>query len=152
VTTYVGIDPGASGGLAGIYNEVTDVKPMPRTLRDVWEWFEWLKLSPAPVFAYLEKVQGYIGIEQPGNAAFKFGRSFGILEMALTAAGIPFEEVPPQRWQKGLGITPRRKDETKTQFKNRLKQHAQNLFPEVKLTLATCDALLLAEYARRTHV
>ena len=69
--------------------------------------------------------------------------------MALTAAGIPFEEVTPVVWQRGLGIPVRKKDESRSQFKGRLKAKAQQLFPQVKVTLKTADALLISEYCRR---
>lgn len=101
------------------------------------------------VFAVIERVSGYVGEAQPGSAAFKFGQSYGGLRMALVAAGIPFEEVTPQVWQRKMGVTPRRKDESKTAWKNRLKAKAQQLYPGVKVTLATADALLLAEFCRR---
>lgn len=101
------------------------------------------------VFAVIERVSGYVGEAQPGSAAFKFGQSYGGLRMALVAAGIPFEEVTPQVWQRKMGVTPRRKDESKTAWKNRLKAKAQQLYPGVKVTLATADALLLVEYCRR---
>jgi hypothetical protein len=100
-------------------------------------------------FAVIEKVGGYIGKPQPGSAMFKFGMSYGGLRMALIAAGISFLEVTPQQWQKTLGVSTKKKNETKGKFKNRLKALAQQIFPSVKVTLATADALLLAEYARR---
>ena len=62
--------------------------------------------------------------------------------MALTAAGIPFERVRPQQWQKSLGCL------TKGD-KNVTKRKAQELFPMMKVTHATADALLIAEYGRR---
>lgn len=152
-TLYIGIDPGASGGLAcltpgGVYHT-----PMPETERDVWDWVNdtpKYRANGSPCFAVIEKVGGYIqGNKLPGSAMFNFGRSYGGLRMALIAAGIPFEEATPQRWQKTLGIPSRKKDESKGQFKNRLKARAQQLFPSVKVTLATADALLIAEYCRR---
>lgn len=148
--TYVGIDPGASGGIAALSGERMEVYPMPQTLGDLWAVFEFLG-SVGGFFAVIEKVGGYVGEAQPGSSAFKFGQSYGSLLMALTAAMIPYEEVTPQRWQKAMGITPRknREGETKTSFKNRLKQKAQQLFPAVKVTLAVADALLIAEYCRR---
>lgn len=73
----------------------------------------------------------------------------GKLLAFLIAAGIPYEIVPPQRWQKGLGIPGRRKDEGKPAWKRRLLQYAQRLYPDMKVTLATADALLLATYAQR---
>ncbi len=143
---YIGIDPGASGGLAGV--GINDIAiPMPGTERDIWEWIK-LK-DDKDTFAVIEKVQGYIGNGHPGSTMFKFGQSYGGLRMALIAAGIPFEEVQPQKWQKALGITTRGREESKGEFKNRLKARAQQLFPSIKVTLATADAILIAEYCRR---
>lgn len=156
----LGIDPGASGGLAMLYRGKSYAVSMPKTERDVWDYFNHkvafygsssVNLS---LFAVIEKVSGYIGEAQPGSSAFKFGHSYGGLRMALVAAGIPFEEVTPQKWQKALGIATRnsKKGETKTQFKNRLKAKAQSLFPKEEITLATADALLIAEFARRLRL
>jgi Holliday junction resolvasome RuvABC endonuclease subunit len=76
------------------------------------------------------------------KSAFTFGNGFGHLEMALTAAGIPFERVRPQVWQKALGCM------TKGE-KNVSKRKAQELFPSMKVTHAIADALLLAYYGSR---
>ena len=148
---YIGVDPGASGGLAALCDSVVEFVAMPATEFDIWEWFDTVRdRRDDSVFACIEKVGGFIqGSPQPGSAMFKFGASYGGLRMALVAAGIPFEEVTPQTWQKALGIPKRAATESKTQFKNRLKARAQQLFPDHKITLATCDALLLAEYCRR---
>jgi hypothetical protein len=151
---YIGVDPGASGGLASICDGEALAIHMPLTETDVWEWVKENEIpdgweSIGGVFAIIEQVSGYIGEGHPGSAMFKFGMSYGGLRMALTAAQIPFEAVTPQAWQKGLGITKRGKQETRTSFKNRLKAKAQQLFPEVKVTLATADALLIAEYCKR---
>lgn len=147
---YLGIDPGASGGLAAIQGNQIKAVSMPATERDVWDWF--LNHNEGEVFAIIEKVGGYIGAAHPGSAMFRFGVSYGGLRMALTAAKIPFDEITPQKWQRSLGIAPRKKTESKAQFKRRLKQKAQQLFPGVTVTLATADALLIAEYCRRFHI
>ena len=151
---YIGIDPGASGGLAIIGLGRMDgvwLKPMPKTERDVYEWLALeLPSEENHLFAVIEKVGGYVGGNgQPGSAMFKFGMSYGGLRMALIANGIPFDEIAPRTWQKAFGVAPRKKTESKSQFKNRLKAKAQQLFPNQKITLATADALLLAEYCRR---
>ena len=159
---YLGIDPGASGGLAVVYrygvrDGSVEAVPMPATERDIWDWFvQWKDsgLGRSKPIAVIEKVTGYIGDGgNPGSAMFKFGTSYGGLRMALIAAEIPFEEITPQAWQKASGIFPRksRGGETKTQWKNRLKSKAQQLFPLVKVTLPTADALLIAEYCMRKH-
>jgi hypothetical protein len=63
--------------------------------------------------------------------------------MGLTAAGIPFERISPQAWQKSLGCMT-------GGDKNISKRRAQELFPTMNVTHATADALLIAEYGRRT--
>lgn len=159
---YLGIDPGVSGGLAFLGEGRARSEKMPDTDKELWEWFDRhrdgdgcphcggacsLTSSRQEVFAMIEKVSSspQMGVV----SAFTFGMGHGKLLMALTAAGIPFEEVTPQVWQKGLKIPQRGKTEEKTAFKNRLRQRCQQLFPDVSVTLATCDALLIAEYGRR---
>ena len=150
---YIGVDPGASGGLASLwFDGDADLAftPMPATERDVFDWFTGQHDEVGGrAFAIIERVHA-----MPGNGVagmFKFGMSYGGLRMALTATGIPFEAVEPRKWQKALGIPARNKSETGTQFKNRLKAKAQQLFPETRMTLAVCDAVLLAEYCRRAR-
>jgi hypothetical protein len=76
--------------------------------------------------------------------------SYLSLRAMLVAAGLPFEDCPPKRWQSHLGIPPRAKGEDDRKWKNRLKARAQQLFPSVRrVTLATADALLIAEWCRR---
>ena len=160
-TVYIGVDPGLSGGMAYITCEgIVSVQSMPLTEKDIWMWFQSLALVfPARenrLVGVIEKVGGYIprkgkgGTDgQPGSSMFKFGASYGGLRMAMIAAGIPFDEVPPKKWQHEMGVIGS-KGETKSQFKNRLKAKAQQLYPEERITLATCDALLIARYALKT--
>jgi hypothetical protein len=157
---YLGIDPGASGGLAVIDGKTVSLSSMPDTERDLWNWFNsnrlWAKTNYKEIFGLIEKVGGYIkGNATPGSAMFNFGVSYGRLRMCLVGNGIPFEEITPQRWQKELAIPTRstgkngKAEESKVEFKRRLKQKAENLYPLVSLTLATCDALLIATVAKR---
>ena len=72
--------------------------------------------------------------------------------MALIALGIPTEKVTPQKWIKVYQLN-KKKEQSENKWKNVLKAKAQSLFPQLgkKVTLKTCDALLIAEYARRTN-
>lgn len=146
---YLGLDPGASGGIARLCGSTLNVTAMPKTEADIWTW---TKGSILPIFAVLEANTGYVGgIGNPGSAMFKFGVNHGLLEMALVAAGIPYRKISPAVWQKGLGIPTRKKGkagESKTQFKNRLKARAQQLYPGAEVTLATADAILIARYCQ----
>jgi hypothetical protein len=150
-TTIIGIDPGKSGGIAWIGDSGPVVEKMPETLADLWEVIAMLvyhdERHGTQMMAYLEEVQpGGLHRGKEGTmgakSSFVFGRGVGQLEMALTAAGIPFERVRPQQWQKSLGCL------TKGD-KNVSKRKAQELFPTLKVTHATADALLIAEYGRR---
>jgi hypothetical protein len=125
------------------------VEKMPETLADLWEMFASIvhNETQGMCFAYLEDVQpGGLHRGKEGTmgakSSFTFGRGYGNLEMALIAAGIPFERVRPQKWQQSMGCL------TKGD-KNVSKRKAQELFPALKLTHATSDAILIAEYGRR---
>ena len=144
--TVIGIDPGKNGGIAVIGEYGTYVNKMPETLQDLWDMVEEIGVSsgyrsePSSCRAYIESVHSspQMGV----TSAFTFGNGFGHLEMALTAAGIPFERVRPQVWQKALGCM------TKGD-KNITKAKAQEMFPSLKVTHATADALLIAVYGQR---
>ena len=150
IRLFFGIDPGANGGMAvlGAGGGIISSIKMPQTERDVWDWINesW---TSTPV-AMIERVHSMPA--QGIASAFTFGKGYGGLRMALIAASIPFEEVNPEKWVKGLGIPKRGKTESKTTWKNRLKARAQQLFPEAEVTLKTSDALLIAEYCRRYHL
>lgn len=139
---YIGIDPGKSGGIAVITTDgAAYAYRMPETDRDLLDLLG--DIGAEVSCAMLEQVHAMPG--QGVTSTFTFGRGFGKLEMALCAARIPFELVTPQKWQKALGCL------TKGD-KNVSKAAAQRLFPALKVTHAIADALLIAEYCRRTRV
>jgi crossover junction endodeoxyribonuclease RuvC len=137
--TIIGIDPGVNGAIAWIQAGKPCVEKMPDTLADLWELIESIKYGN-DCRAYIEAVHSspQMGVK----SSFTFGQGYGRLEMALTAAEIPFERVRPQVWQKSMGCL------TKGD-KNVSKRKAQEMFPQLKITHATADALLIAEYGRR---
>jgi hypothetical protein len=141
--TIIGIDPGKSGGIAWITDGKPCVEKMPDTLQDLWELIVSISMNAGiggmDIHAYIEQVHSspQMGVK----SAFTFGNGFGHLEMALTAAGIPFTRIRPQVWQKKLGCM------TKGN-KNITKQKAQELFPSIKVTHAIADALLIATYGK----
>lgn len=154
---YLGIDPGKSGGLVSITlssgkaRASVNTVPMPSTERDIWDWFDTWDWIPGtdPTYAVIEKVRS--SPQQGVVSSFTFGRGYGSLCMALTAADISFEEVRPQVWLRAMGIPPRKKKESNSQWKNRLKAIAQQLYPKLEITLATADALLIATFCQRKH-
>lgn len=155
-TFYMGIDPGTNngtgkcGGIAVLNNDGTlcRLDKMPETPQDILDYLK--NWSGCHIVCVLEDVgHGIPG--QSSSATAKFARHNGHLEMALLALGMTTEKVTPQKWQKiyQLGSS---KGVGKAAWKNKLKAKAQQLFPQAgkSLTLNTCDALLIAEYGRRT--
>lgn len=154
---FIGVDPGKSGGIAvltcngGTTVGVAAISLATHTERDVAAFLsdcgafepECATAAGPRFYALIEKVHSspQMGV----TSAFTFGRSYGFLRGLLSAAPLVFDEVSPQKWQKALGCL--------TQGDKRVsKAKAQQLFPQVKVTHAIADALLIAEYARRTHV
>ena len=141
--TIIGIDPGLSGGIAWIRDGRACVEKMPDTLHDLWGLIESILSDHAMIYrphecaAYLESVHSspQMGVK----SAFTFGQGFGQLEMALVAANVPLNRVRPQQWQKAMGCL------TKGD-KNVSKRRAQELFPSLKVTHSTADALLIAKF------
>jgi hypothetical protein len=166
-TLFLGVDPGGSGGLAVIDRRgaIVEACAMPATPRDVHEWFG--EFGPRVIFGLIEIVhamparknkKGEDSEETGGQgvvSAFKFGWNTGLLHMALVP--LPHEGVLPGKWQQGFGLIRKSKTESRTDKKNRHKAVAQELFPTLpaglkKITHAVADALLIAEYCRRTHI
>jgi hypothetical protein len=148
----VAIDPGKSGGIAVLQGDgKCYCIPMPETEKDVVVYIrDLVNISEScgeNIVVHLEKVGGFAGKAQPGSAMFTFGEGFGVLKGAILAFNIRLELVTPQNWQKALSLGTS-KGLTKTQWKNKLKARAQELYPNARVTLSTADALLILEYAR----
>ncbi len=157
---YVGIDPGASGGIVVLDGDCVAIHKMPETDKRLYELIR--DISSFKVDSYVhvmcEKVWGHIGGGEGekgggasnGSAMFKFGKNYGSICMALVACGLHNTEyVTPQVWQEGVGAIGKRKGEKKQQFKARLKIRAQSLFPNsTGITLGVSDAMLIAWYCR----
>ena len=144
----IAIDPGASGGIAVWRDgQPADTMPMPPTEGDVLNLLRQLAVDPAKTVAVVEEVGGYIGQAQPASGAFKFGRNFGFILGVLQTLGVRVELVRPQKWQKASGLGNASGCSSKSEWKNKLKGCAQRLYPHLRPTLATADALLILEYA-----
>ncbi len=158
---YLGIDPGENGGIAAICSDGTETVKMPDTEKDVFDYLAgWdinykvtaflEQIDPRPTSWY-DKSKGRWTASILKSTCLIYG-NYLFLRGLLIASGISFFSEQPQSWQKGLKIPKKEKSETPAQWKNRLKGRAQQLFPNLKITLATADALLMAEYCRRCHV
>jgi len=161
VKLYIGIDPGLDGALVATSDKAAYFWDTPSLLVGT-------KRQPdvAAMSRILDQeVEGASGIGRPGwrvaieavhsmpkqgvASSFAFGFGYGVWFGLLTALGISFETVSPQRWKKSLmdGM-PREKDSSR--------QRAMQLFPKTAEDLklkkhhGRADALLIAEWRRRT--
>lgn len=161
----IAIDPGKAGGIAFDTPAIIAYR-MPQTEGDLIDFFD--KHIPSTennqVVAFMEKVGGFVGMRKkyilcpqcrysvpvqtadPGSAMFKFGYGNGLLMGVLLSRKIPVELVTPQKWMKALSLGTK-SGMPAQQWKNKLKARAQQLYPNLKVTLNTCDALLILHYA-----
>jgi hypothetical protein len=162
----LGVDPGAAGGLVllGGKGEVLRLTAMPPTEPGVLDWLREAKAAHDPE-AFVEEIPTAIFGTDKSSMSKLYG-SYMAVRMALAAVGVPYRLVKATVWQHGLSIPPRRKGpgkrgkpdlsagtlfspkETRDQWKARLAAEARRRLPGVRLTLATCDAALIALYGR----
>lgn len=156
--SYLGIDPGWSGGIATI-----EKLPSGGRRTSVWRMPE----SDIGI-AILSRKLARLGIKRavlesvncrPGEAqtnVWKFAANFFGWRMALLMAEIDYDLVIPQTWQKAFGlIVPGISKLNGKEYEKarRAKKHlnaaeARRIFPSIKVTLLNCDALLIARYAQ----
>lgn len=156
MTTIIGIDPGKSGGMAVLFNGDAWATNMPETTKDIWDYFVAMyvrqQTEDEPTYIFMEDVHSMP--TDGSKAAHSFGLNCGELRMAVVR--FRHEFVRPVDWMKELNCKlsfpkdlPRSKRRTKQ--KNHNKAKAQQLFPDLKVTHAIADALLIAEYGRRVR-
>lgn len=147
--TIIGIDPGASGGIA-IYNEgKATAVAMPKGTDALNDYFAYIRESHDNAIVFLEKVNAFRGDKNDP------GKSFGIdkmlenmqeLKTLLKTNKLPYCLVPPVTWQSVLKLSFRGME--KPERKKKYKAHSQERYPEVKVTNATADALCLVSFGR----
>lgn len=168
----IGIDPGCSGGMAARNTDsnATSAYSMPDTDTGILDLLKSFKpCSDTQVHVLCEKVGGFIGFSErlihiacpscggmvpykikegnTGSTMFTFGDNNGFIRGSCLALGYGYDTCAPRSWQKVYNIN---KGKTSySQWKRILKDRAQKLFPELKVTLKTADALLILNVALR---
>jgi len=157
-TAWIGIDPGASGAIAVIDSDmnISVLRFSKSTDRDTLQFLQDLNFTYDRTFCIKEKVWAMPAKNPDGTmrsmgaqTMFEFGLNNGFILGLLTACNIAYEEKTPQTWQKLFSMK-KDKDESQTDYKLRLKEKAENLFPSIKITNDMADAILIAEFNRRT--
>lgn len=145
---YIGCDPGKNGGFAWTDGESFECAAMPPTEADVNALLAHLSTKAKDVSIYLEEPPLFAGRNIPGSAVGKMMFNFGVVLGVSMACGFKVHRVRPQIWQKTHPVGTKG-ELTTTQWKNKLKGRAQELFPTCDVTLKTADALLILDSAVR---
>ena len=146
----IGIDPGKSGGIAVITSETVKVYPCPQEANDMAMLMS-MCLNDVAVYrtrVFLEKVWAFPSDAR--SSSFVFGQNYGQWQGILASHEIKPVFVTPKTWQAHFEI---KKGLPKNKRKNILKQMAIERCPSIKrITLKTCDALLIAIYGLETYL
>lgn len=160
---FIGIDPGAAGGLAILDCDKIRAVKCPDSPKGIWDALEFLDERQDRAAAVLEAVHSFPA--DAARAAFSFGTNYGLWQMALIGSAVPYDLVSPQKWKKVFGNPPAnpKPDNWKTmeraaqrawsaaekrRKKLFYKEVAERRFPEIRITDWNADAALLAEYCR----
>ena len=141
----IGIDPGKHGGVAVLHQDCTaEVIDMPN-LTDFADFIRERKNIIKRVFIEKQQVFPKQGAVSSGNLMKHYGELIGV----LTALQVPFEEIPPKRWQAVIFGT-KHKKRPRTEKKKKSIEKAKQMFPFVEIGKkdGRAEALLIAEYGR----
>tara|TARA_R110000851_G_scaffold318579_3_gene482492 strand:- start:288 stop:785 length:498 start_codon:yes stop_codon:yes gene_type:complete len=151
--TYIGIDPGKSGGICSIEDNRLRANKCPDSVQGMAELFKDIlqDTSPKDVFLYIEKVWA---MPHDGKSSiFTFGQNYGQWEGVIASFNIIPIYVTPSVWMRHHEV---QKGLKKQERKNILKQMAQEFIDSNSYmsyqwkgvaTLATADAIMIAKYA-----
>jgi hypothetical protein len=151
MSLILGVDPGKNGGIAWTDGADFGAVRMPEGDDAIHNQIVDL-LDGYDVVAFIEKLPYYVPMPMNSvplvtqvSSTAKLHENCGLLRGILVAAGATIHEVPPQVWQTPLDIGKKR-GQPGSVWKNKLKAAAQERFPDMKVTLANADALLILHY------
>lgn len=155
ITAIVGIDPGTNGGIATyIRGKNPNAIKMPKDLQGIRDYLEYLKEVAFPL-VFLEKLSVRPDDVDVSGGGVNMGKLYRIqrmmagyeqLKATISLTGVPFVMVHPMKWQNGLKL--RQKGEDKQTRKNRFKDVSGELYPGIKPTLWSADAVLIMHFGR----
>lgn len=154
---YVGIDPGKQGAVATICEDEVSIEPVPLIGKKEYDINAMRALLPSNYHdecrAVIERVHAMPG--QGRTSMLSIGYGSGIWHTLLTLSDIPFTVVSAVSWQKIMLAGVARDDRKAASI-----LVAKRLFPIIDLRRTQncrvddhnfADALLMAEFCRRTH-
>lgn len=142
---FIGGDPGVKGGIAVVTDEGhMECYAMPSSEVDTLALCRDIASRYPGIRGLIERV--WPMPDQGVNSCFTFGGSYKEMRMGFLAAGIGFDDILPKKWQiKGYSLH-RKKADTDSIWKGKLRARAKQLYPNGKITNLTADAILIAHY------
>lgn len=149
---FLGVDPGCNGAIASLtsagaileISRFSEAETHGRIALIVADHIRAVAKLEPDLSAAIERVGA---MPRQGVAStFTFGRVYGEAIGGLLCSEVKVESVTPAAWQRDLGLPKR---ETPTTHKRALKELAEARWGR-RFTLAECDAVWIAEWAR-TH-
>jgi hypothetical protein len=146
--TIIGVDPGASGGIAWLdQDSVVHATKMPATEGDILDLLQSIAAGSKEAVAHVELVP--IGMPGKGAAMAKLNANAAFIRGCFMALHVRMILIRPVEWQQYYNLGRRATCKSDTEWKNKLKAEAQRRFPTERVTLDTADALLILDYATR---
>ena len=102
--------------------------------------------NPDNVVLFVEHVWSFPGDGRVG--AFRFGYNYGLWKGIAGANKVDVYNISPRKWQGSL-------DAPNLQGRDRkkwLKEYAETLYPNIKITFNVSDAILIANYAKDCYI
>jgi len=141
---YLGIDPGKKGAIAWTNGEARSMRVvnMPKTPAESCDQLD--ELDKDVTVAALEWPKPFKHLDKPVilNMMPLIAHA-GMWEGVLAAAFIPTRKITSAQWHRALGVS--------GGDKHAARAMAQQLFPHLKATLQNADAILIAEWLRRSY-
>lgn len=139
MVNFAAIDPGVKGGIAICIDGKVSAWGMPSSPVELAQQLRQLSLSGV----YVEDVPKFTGKNIPGSMVAVLFQSVGVVLGVCAALNLPVIMVKPKEWQKACGVGGR-DGLTHGKWKQKLRDVARMRFPDIKVTLETADALLMA--------
>lgn len=147
----IAIDPGVNGGICWRNDGRVTAMRMPPTDFAIVELLVSVSKKAPIVELFIELPPLYAGRNIPGSAIGKMMMNYGVCYGAAVALGFKIHPVRPPIWQKAHPIGTKG-EQSSTQWKNKLKARASELYPDLPVTLATADALLILDAGLRKAI
>lgn len=154
---FYGIDPGVNGGIAKLgspHEEVELYSFQDLTIGEMVTLFRETFAGHTVKFSVMvEQLQPLPSFIRGCKASWVLAENYSMIKTLLTVHYAVFQLVRPSVWQAEFGLViPKSKTKKKVDKKKLNREKAQALFPRTSgISKETADALLIAEYARRTH-